>query len=216
MRFPILIALLAVAAASSAQNAVSSRNVLTNRDIVTLADAGFGEDFIVETIGASRAEFDTTAEGLADLKKHGVKEDIIRAMRSARPAVNGPASREFSKSPETQTIRVFVELSPNSSRISRSHLQTAEIVETFTKNCPALMVTNRKEAAAFLVVLDRTSRKLLRPAADRMVVIDRAGDTVYGSRQALARAVHGFCASAQNLPAANAEENLPGSRFSAR
>jgi len=208
MRFPILIALLAVAAASSAQNAVSSRNVLTNRDIVTLADAGFGEDFIVETIGASRAEFDTTAEGLADLKKHGVKEDIIRAMRSARPAVNGPASREFSKSPETQTIRVFVELSPNSSRISRSHLQTAEIVETFTKNCPALMVTNRKE--------DRTSRKLLRPAADRMVVIDRAGDTVYGSRQALARAVHGFCASAQNLPAANAEENLPGSRFSAR
>jgi hypothetical protein len=216
MRFSIVIALLAAAAACRAQTAVSSRNLLTNRDVVTLADAGFGEEFIIETIAASRTEFDTSADALAELKKHGVKDDIIRAMRDARPSGNGPAKPEVADSGQPPAIRVFVELSQNSSLIPQSHSQTAEIVATFARNCPALTVTSRKDAAAFLVVLDRTSKKLLHPATTRMVVIDRAGDKVYGSQRALGQAVRGFCASAQNLAAAKGEESLPGSRFSAR
>jgi len=215
MRFPIVFGLLALAAACGAQTAAPPRNTLTNRDVVTLADAGFGEEFIIETIGASRVEFDTTADGLAELKKHGIKEDIIRAMRDVRPAGNTPAKQELFESAQVQAIRVFVQLSQNSARVPRSS-QTAEIVETFAKNCPALTVTNRKDAAAFLVVLDRASKKLLHRATNKMVVIDRAGDTVYGSRRRLAKAVRGFCASAQNLAVTTVDESLPGSRLNAR
>ena len=216
MRFSKVIPLLALAAACGAQNAASSRNVLTNRDVVTLADSGFGEEFIIETIGASRTEFDTTADGLAELKKNGVKEDIIRAMRDAHPPGKGQAKPELADSDGAQPIRVFVEASQNSSRISPSRSQAAEIVEAFARNCPSLTVTNRKAASAFLVVLDRTSKKLLRPATTKMVVIDRAGDTVYGSQRALGKAVRGFCASAQSVTVTAVEESLPGSRFSAR
>jgi len=214
MRFTI--ALLALAAACGALNAASSRNTLTNRDVVTLADAGFGDDFIIETIGASRTEFDTTADGLAELKKHGVKEDIIRAMQAARPAPARAAKPEVADKSQDQPIRVFVELSPNSSDMLQAHTQTAEIVAAFGKNCPVLTVTSRKDAAAFRVVLDRTPKKLLRPAVNRMVVVDRAGDKVYGSQQALGRAVRGFCALAQNLASTETAEFLPGSQFQAR
>jgi len=208
MRFLLVIAL--SAAACSAQNAGSSRTVLTNRDIVTLADAGFGEEFIVEMIGTSRPEFDTAADAIADLKKHGVKEDIIRAMRTARPSGSSSTTPEFGGG-RAQPIRVFVQAGP-----SEAHSQTAGIVAAFAHNCPAMTITSRKEAAAYLVVLERTAGKLLRRATARMVVFDRAGDTVYGSELPLAKALRGFCTSAQSLVAAKADESQPDSRFFAR
>ena len=92
MRFFMVIALLG--AACGAQEAVPSGNVLTNRDVVTLADAGFGLEFIVEMIGTSRTEFDTTADAIAELRKHGVKDDIIRAtVRLPNAAPSGSRSK---------------------------------------------------------------------------------------------------------------------------
>jgi hypothetical protein len=206
MRFFMVIALLG--AACGAQEAVPSGNVLTNRDVVTLADAGFGLEFIVEMIGTSRTEFDTTADAIAELRKHGVKDDIIRAMRNVHVSENKAAAPAFD-SVRTEPIRVFVEAGP-------SPAQTAEIVHSLAVNCPALLVTSRKDAATFLIVLDRTARKVLRRATTKMVVFDRAGDTVYGSERPLGKAARGFCPLAKNLPGAKVEESLPGSRFSLR
>ena len=207
MRLLMVIAL--GAAASMAQGAGASSTVLTNRDVETLADAGFSEEFLLERIGVSRPEFDTTAEAVAELKKHGVKEDVIRAMLASRASGSSPATPGFGAL--TQPIRVFVQVSSGPG----SHSQTAEIVHTFAANCPALMVTNRKDAAALLVVLDRTPGKLLHPATNRMVVFDHSGDTVYGSERALPKAVREFCAVAQST-ATKGEESLPGSRLPAR
>ena len=196
------------AAACNAQDAGPSGNVLTNRDVVTLADAGFGQEFIVEIIGTSRTEFDTTADAIAELKKHGVKDDIIRAMRNVHPSESKSAGPAFS-GVRTEPIRVFVEAGP-----SRS--QTAGIVHALAINCPSLMVTSRKDTAAFLIVLDRASGNLLHRAASKMVVFNRAGDTVYGSERPLGKAARGFCPLAKSLAATRVEESLPGSRFSAR
>jgi hypothetical protein len=79
-----------------------------------------------------------------------------------------------------------------------------------------LRVTSRRDAAAFVVVLDRVSGRLLHPASNRMVVFDRGGDTVYGSELALPKAVRGFCPLAESLMGTNGEESLPGSRLPAR
>lgn len=69
----------------SAQTVAVDRNTLTNRSIVTLAKAGFDEDFIVDTILSSRTRFDTSVDGLADLAKQGMTERLIRVMMN--PAV---------------------------------------------------------------------------------------------------------------------------------
>lgn len=44
-----------------------TQNCLTNQDIVTLAKAGFSEDFVIDLIGMSRTQFDLSASGLAEL-----------------------------------------------------------------------------------------------------------------------------------------------------
>jgi len=209
----LLMAIVLGAIASTAQEAGPSRTALTNGDVETLADAGFSEEFIVERIGASRPEFDTTASAMAELKKHGVNENVIRAMVGSHSASGGGPKADFGG--RTQPIRVFVQASADPRR-PEARSQTAEIVHTFAANCPSLMVTNRKDAAAFLIVLDRVSGKLFHPAFSKMVVFDRGGDTVYGSERALPKAVRGFCPVTETLAATEVEESLPGSRLPAR
>src|SRR5579859_6388235 len=91
MWLKVVIALLAVAAPAAGQPAGVTRDVLTNRAILTLASAGFSEEFILETIATSRTRFDVSIEGLAWLAKEGVNERIIRAMRNAQPSPDRPA-----------------------------------------------------------------------------------------------------------------------------
>jgi len=68
---------------------VQTKDVLTNRAIVTLAWAGFNEDFLIELIRNSRTEFDTSADGLAALAKQGINEQIIRVMLGSASAKPG-------------------------------------------------------------------------------------------------------------------------------
>jgi hypothetical protein len=212
MKMRLLMAIALCAIAATAQEAGPSRTPLTNRDVETLADAGFSEEFIVEMIGSSRPEFDTTAGAMAELKKHGINENVIRAMVGSRSTSSAPKA-DFGG--RTQPIRVFVQAGADPRR-PEARSQTAEIVHSFAANCPSLVVTNRKDAAAFLIVLDRAAGKLFHPAFSKMVVFDRGGDTVYGSERALPKAVRGFCAVTETLAATNAEESLPGSRLAAR
>ena len=76
---------------------VQTKDVLTNRAIVTLAWAGFNEDFLIELIRNSRTEFDTSADGLAVLAKQGINEQIIRV-------ILGSASAKLSTEPFTQPV----------------------------------------------------------------------------------------------------------------
>ena len=209
----LLMVMVLCAAASTAQESAPARTVVTNRDVETLANAGFTESFIAEMIGASRVQFDTSVAAIAELKKHGINEDLIRTMLGTGAAGKSPAPPDFGG--RAQPIRVFIQSSPDP-RNPEARSRTAEIVHTFAANCPSLTLTTRKEAAAFLVVLDRASGKLLRRASSKMVVFDRGGDTVYGSERALPKAVRGFCALAETLAIAKVEESLPGSRLPAR
>lgn len=202
-----------------AQDAGVYRNTLTNRDVITLAEAGFSEEFLVEMVTTSRTKFDTTAEGLADLAKHGIKEDLIRAMRGVRSEAaasgTGPAATTAG---QEKPIRVFVQEGAGSP--SMSYPQTAEIVKTFGQKCPNVVVTSRREAATFTVVLENRAAKLLRKGDSKMVVFDRAGDMVYGaSERALGKALRGFCSAVPRFmagvgggQAGGGLDALPGAR----
>jgi hypothetical protein len=203
----------------SAQDAGVYRNTLTNGDVITLAEAGFSEEFLIEMVATSRTKFDTTAEGLADLAKHGIKEDVIRAMRGARsdtPAsAPGPAA---STGGQEKPIRVFVQ--PGAGSLSIPYPQTAEIVKAFGQKCPNVLVTSRREAATLTVVLDNKAGKLLRKGESKMVVFDRAGDMVYGaSERELGKALRGFCSAVPRFmakvgggQAGGVPDSLPGAR----
>jgi hypothetical protein len=55
-------------------------NVLTNDGVITLAEAGYGEEFLIDLIRMKTGHFDTSADGLAVLARHGVAESVVRAM----------------------------------------------------------------------------------------------------------------------------------------
>jgi len=82
--------LIALAVSAGAQTAPLAQNALTNQDVVTLAKAGFNEDFIIDTIAMSRTRFDTTLSGVAELAKEGLTERLIRTMMAASPPPPAP------------------------------------------------------------------------------------------------------------------------------
>jgi hypothetical protein len=93
---------------------------LTNRDVVTLAGAGFSEGFILDTIASSQTQFDTNATALAELAKHAISERIIRVMMDQNaagvvtvssetspvvmPSPNGSGSPKWQKAPRGPSI----------------------------------------------------------------------------------------------------------------
>jgi hypothetical protein len=68
----------------SAQQHPQKRNFLLNRDVVTLAKAGFTEQIIIETIRATPNRFDVTAEALAALSAQGMSLRVVEAMLVAK------------------------------------------------------------------------------------------------------------------------------------
>lgn len=69
-----------IASLCHAQTNSLRRSVLTNRDITTLANAGFDEEFLIDFVMNSRRQFDTTPDALAALAKQGITQHIIQAM----------------------------------------------------------------------------------------------------------------------------------------
>ena len=73
----------------------AANEVLTNEDIVTLTEAGFGPSVIVAKIVSSSTAFDTTVVALVALADKGVSEEVVAAMIAAQPkAIPGSTFRE--------------------------------------------------------------------------------------------------------------------------
>ena len=74
-----LVLFFAVVSVCNAENNLH-RDVLSNRDVVTLAKAGFDEEFLIKVIVSSRTHFDTSADALAALAEQGVTQRIVEVM----------------------------------------------------------------------------------------------------------------------------------------
>ena len=74
-----LILFLAVSGVCSAENNLH-RSVLNNHDVVTLAKAGFDENFLVNLIVNSQTRFDTSPDALAALAEQGLTQRIVEVM----------------------------------------------------------------------------------------------------------------------------------------
>jgi len=76
-----------------------AKKPLTNADVIRMAQSGWEEGIIVDTIEASKTEFDISVDALDQLKQAGVSQKVIKAMleaekrktASAQPATNPPS-----------------------------------------------------------------------------------------------------------------------------
>lgn len=71
------------------------KNLLTNEGVLLLAEAGLGERFLLELIEHKTSRFDTSAEALANLARHGLTENVLRALvRKQDQPATAPSSME--------------------------------------------------------------------------------------------------------------------------
>jgi hypothetical protein len=66
--------------ALTAQELPLTHHFLLNRDIVALAQAGYGEQTIIDTLLAKPNRFDTNTDALVELAAHGISERVVEAM----------------------------------------------------------------------------------------------------------------------------------------
>ncbi|HTI08593.1 MAG TPA: hypothetical protein VL832_08555 [Puia sp.] len=80
-------ALFTLAQTTLAQN---KAEILTNANVITMTKAGLGNMIIISKIESSTCKFDLSTNGLIDLKKQGVGDDVVKSMMdksSGKPAV---------------------------------------------------------------------------------------------------------------------------------
>src|SRR5215467_1913130 len=74
----LLLVLVTLSLGLSAQD--SPQGVLTNSGVMKMVKAGLPESIILREIQMSRTSFDTSPNGLVDLRKHGASEAILHAV----------------------------------------------------------------------------------------------------------------------------------------
>lgn len=80
MRLLIGVAFATAMLAAEPETLALPRHVLTNEGLVVLARAGVGDSLLIDLIRYKRTQFDTSAEALAALARHGMSERILRAV----------------------------------------------------------------------------------------------------------------------------------------
>jgi hypothetical protein len=80
------------------------RNVLSNHDVITLAKAGFNEEFLVNVIVCSRTHFDISPDALATLAEQGITQRIVEVMINPGAAAS-PAGVPAPSAPVAKPIR---------------------------------------------------------------------------------------------------------------
>ena len=72
--------------------------------------------------------------------------------------------------------------------------QTAEVIKTFNERCPEVVVTNRRDRADYVLVLDHEGGKDLVRRDNKFAVFDKDGDAIKsGSTRSLGNAVKNSC-----------------------
>jgi hypothetical protein len=90
------------------QTSQEANHLLTNEDVVKMATAKLGDGIIISAIKSDPCcNFDTSVNGMVSLKKAGVSDSVIQAMRDAETAANSatnasatPSATETQAQPE--------------------------------------------------------------------------------------------------------------------
>jgi len=69
--------------------AIAAQQTLTNETVIKMAKAGLSDDVIVATIDSSAGKYDTSPDGLINLKTSGVSDKVIAALVAKSPASSG-------------------------------------------------------------------------------------------------------------------------------
>jgi hypothetical protein len=88
--------------------------ILTNADIIKMANSGIGEQTIILTIRKSSTKFDTSPDALVQLKSVGVPDAVLDAMLNASPSTlpNSPTANASQQDCSQRLDRALASMGP--------------------------------------------------------------------------------------------------------
>lgn len=72
--------------------------VLTNKDVILMTQAGLGKELIIKKIKDSSGKYDVSAQNLIDLKKAGVDDSVIETMMEKAQTPTVKTDQQYSDS----------------------------------------------------------------------------------------------------------------------
>jgi hypothetical protein len=79
-----LLSLFLILMAASA--AFAQKEVLSNTEVIEMTKAGLAQNIILNKIKSSEGRFDVSVNGLVEMKKAGVNDEVINALLESKPA----------------------------------------------------------------------------------------------------------------------------------
>jgi len=66
---------------------------MTNEDVIKMVKAGLGEATVIQAINSAEPHFDTSPDGLVNLKQGGVNDNVIQQIMSRSAGAPAPAAK---------------------------------------------------------------------------------------------------------------------------
>ena len=66
---------------------------MTNEDVIRMVKAGLGEATVIQAINSAEPHFDTSPDGLVNLKQGGVNDNVIQQIMSRSAGAPAPAAK---------------------------------------------------------------------------------------------------------------------------
>ncbi|MGW8179846.1 MAG: hypothetical protein ACWGQW_13960, partial [bacterium] len=173
---------------------------MTNNDVLDLVGKGVSNKLIVAMIENSDTSFQTSTDIILALRDKGVPDEVLEAMLNAE----GPPDLS-----DDGELMVYVTDSQSWQMTGGWGLgagggggyttggarpQTAEIIKTFQERCPEIPITNDRERADYVVLLDHEGGKGWILRDNKVAVFGRSGTSLHsGSTRSLGNAVKDAC-----------------------
>ena len=187
---------------------VASGDVLTNKDVLDLLERGLSNKLIIAMIENSETEFDTSMNTVLSLGAKGVPDEVLEAMLNAKgpPDLSDDGQLMVyvtdSKSWQSTGSFSFGQSGGGGYSTGGARPQTAEIIKTFRERCPEIAVTNQRERADYVVLLDHEGGKGWIRKDNKVAVFRSDGMSIYsGSTRTLGNAVKDACREIQRIEA---------------
>jgi hypothetical protein len=170
--------------------------------VVELVGKGVSPRLIVAMIQNSETEFDTSMETILALRDRGIPDEVLEAMLAASGppdlSDDGKLMAYISDSQSWQMSGGFGvgDASGGGFSSGGARPQTAEIIKTFHERCPDIHITNERERADYVVLLDHEGGKSIFLKDNKVAVFGRDGTSIHsGSTRSLGNAVKDACAA---------------------
>ena len=173
---------------------------MTNNDVLDLVEKGVSNKLIIAMIQNAETDFDTSTETILALRDNGVPDEVLEAMLNAEGPPDLSDDGELmvyvtdSQSWQMTGGWALAVGSGGGYSAGGARPQTAEIIKTFQERCPEVPITNERERADYVVLLDHEGGKAWVLKDNKVAVFGRDGTSIHsGSTRSLGNAVKDAC-----------------------